>query len=256
MSGPAVRVLDDAQGVAEAAADRVIEAAIAAVAARGVFHLCTTGGSTPAALYRALREPSRANRMPWAQTQIWFGDDRFVPRADPLSNVSPLDAQLLSAGADGAPSPLSPSAVHPWPTTAADAPTAVSAYLAELRDAGVPHTPRGFAIFDLVLIGIGGDGHCLSVFPGSTLALEGAPVAAGVPAPTHIEPHVPRLSFSLGIVTSALEVLALAPGAGKAEALARIFSDATAVVDAPAKAALIPTATWLLDTASASKLPA
>jgi 6-phosphogluconolactonase len=132
----------------------------------------------------------------------------------------------------------------------------VNAYLAELRDAGVPHTPRGFPIFDLVLIGIGGDGHCLSVFPGSTLALEEAPVAAGVPAPTHIEPHVPRLSFSLGIVTSALEVLALAPGAGKAEALARIFSGATAVVDAPAKAALIPTATWLLDTASAAKLSA
>jgi 6-phosphogluconolactonase len=256
MSSPTVRVLDDAQGVAEAAADRVIEAATAAVAARGVFHLCTTGGSTPAALYRALREPSRASRMPWAQTQIWFGDDRFVPRADALSNVAPLDAQLLSASADGAPSPLSPSAVHPWPTTAADAPIAVNAYLAELRDAGVPHTPRGFPIFDLVLIGIGGDGHCLSVFPGSTLALEGAPVAAGVPAPTHIEPHVPRLSFSLGIVTSALEVLALAPGAGKAEALARIFSGATAVVDAPAKAALIPTATWLLDTASAAKLSA
>ena len=256
MSLPAVRVLVDAQGVAEAAADQIIEAATAAVTARGVFHLCTTGGSTPAALYRALREPSRADQMPWAKTQIWFGDDRFVPRADPLSNVSPLDAQLLSASVDGAPSPLSPSAVHPWPTTAADAPTAVSAYLEELRAAGVPHTPSGFPIFDLVLIGIGGDGHCLSVFPGSPLALEGAPVAAGVPAPTHIEPHVPRLSFSLGVLASARAVIALAPGAGKAEALARIFASSTAVTDAPAKGALIPTATWLLDTASATKLSA
>ena len=256
MSGPTLRVLVDAQGVAEAAAHQVIEAGIAAVAARGVFHLCTTGGSTPAAFYRALREPSRASRMPWAQTQIWFGDDRFVPRADPLSNVSPLDAQLLSPSADGASSPLLPNAVHPWPTTAADAPIAVNAYLAELRDAGVPHTPRGFPIFDLVLIGIGGDGHCLSVFPGSTLALEGAPVAAGVPAPTHIEPHVPRLSFSLGVLASARAVIALAPGAGKADALARIFNNSTAVADAPAKAALIPTATWLLDTASAAKLSA
>jgi 6-phosphogluconolactonase len=255
MSDPTVRILRDAQGVAEAAADRVIEAATAAVAARGVFHLCTTGGSTPAALYRALREPSRTNRMPWAQTQIWFGDDRFVPRADPLSNVSPLDAQLLNPSSDGAPSPLSPSAVHPWPTTAADAPTAVGAYLEELRAAGVPHTPTGFPIFDLLLIGIGGDGHCLSVFPGSPLALEAAQVAAGVPAPTHIEPHVPRLSFSPGVLAATREVLALAPGAGKAEALARIFSSGTAVSDAPAKAALIPTATWLLDTASAANLP-
>ena len=256
MSLPTVRVLVDAQGVAEAAADQIIEAATAAVAAGGVFHLCTTGGSTPAALYRALREPSRADRMPWAQTQIWFGDDRFVPRADPLSNVTPLDAQLLSAGADGARSRLASSAVHPWPTTAADAPTAVSAYLEELRSAGVPHTPTGFPIFDLLLIGIGGDGHCLSVFPGSPLALERAPVAAGVPAPTHIEPHVPRLSFSLGVLASARAVIALAPGAGKADALARIFSDSNAVADVPAKAALIPTATWLLDTASAVKLSA
>jgi len=256
MSLPTVRVLVDAEGVAEAAADQIIEAATAAVAAGGVFHLCTTGGSTPAALYRALREPSRADRMPWAQTQIWFGDDRFVPRADPLSNVTPLDAQLLSAGADGALSLLASSAVHPWPTTAADAPTAVSAYLEELRSAGVPHTPTGFPIFDLLLIGIGGDGHCLSVFPGSPLALERAPVAAGVPAPTHIEPHVPRLSFSLGVLASARAVIALAPGAGKADALARIFSDSNAVADVPAKAALIPTATWLLDTASAVKLSA
>lgn len=255
MSSPAVRILGDAQGVAEAAADRIIDVAIAAVAARGVFHLCSTGGSTPAALYRALREPSRAARMPWAETQIWFGDDRFVPRADPLSNLYPLDAQLLSASADGTASPLSPSAVHPWPTTAADAPTAVSAYLAEIERAGVPHTATGFPIFDLVLIGIGGDGHCLSVFPGSPLALDGAPVAAGVPAPTHIEPHVPRLSFSLGALMSAREVLAIAPGAGKAEALARIFTSSTPVADAPAKAALISTATWLLDTASAANLP-
>lgn len=255
MSAPTVRVLNDAESVAAAAADHIIEEATTAVAARGVFHLCTTGGSTPAALYRALREPSRASRMPWAQTQIWFGDDRFVPRADPLSNVYPLDAQLLSAGADGAASPLSPSAVHPWPTSAADAPTAVSAYLEELRGAGVPHTSAGFPIFDLVLIGIGGDGHCLSVFPGSPLALDGAPVAAGVPAPTHIEPHVPRLSFSLGAITGARAVLALAPGAGKAEALARIFANSTAVADAPAKAALVPTAIWLLDTASAAMLP-
>jgi len=57
------------------------------------------------------------------------------------------------------------------------------------------------------------------------------------------------------MVASAREVLALAPGAGKADALARIFSDSTAVADAPAKAALIPTATWLLDTASAANLP-
>ena len=256
MSGPSVRILHDASGVAEAAADQIVSTAIAAVAARGVFHLCSTGGSTPAALYRALRAASRINRMPWQQVQIWFGDDRFVPRSDPLSNVFSLDEELRSHSLEGTVSPIAPEAVHPWPTAAASAPLAVSAYLAELDRAAVPHTPAGFPIFDLVLIGVGSDGHCLSVFPGSPLALAGAPVAAGVAAPTHIEPHVPRLSFSLGVLASARAVVALAPGAGKAEAIARIFSTTTVVSDVPAKAALIPTATWLLDTASAARLDA
>lgn len=255
MSAASVQILSDATAVAGAAADRVVELAQVAVAARGVFHLCTTGGSTPAALYRALREPPRVDRMPWGETQVWFGDDRFVPRADPRSNVSPLDDQLLGTSGDGVRSPLDPSAVHPWPTTSADAATAVGTYLEELRGSGVPHAPSGFPIFDLVLVGIGSDGHCLSVFPNSPLALEGAPVAAGVPAPTHIEPHVPRLTFSIGLLASARAVIALAPGSGKADALARIFDDAIGVAEAPAKAALISTATWLLDTASAEKLP-
>jgi len=254
MSQPSVRILSDAADVASVAADRVVDAAVTAVAERGIFHLCTTGGSTPAALYRALREPSRAARMPWAQTQIWFGDDRFVSRTDPLSNLQPLDAQLLSPGPDGAASPLPPTAVHPWPTSETSADTAVQAYLAELRSAGVTHTAEGFPVFDLVLIGVGGDGHCLSVFPGSPLALQDAPVADGVPAPTHIEPHVPRLSFSLGMLAAAREVIALAPGVAKAAAVARIFAETTSIADAPAKGALLSHATWLLDSASATTL--
>ena len=256
MSAPSVRILADATAVADAAADLIVEAAMSAVAERGVFHLCSTGGSTPAALYRALRAPSRVTRMPWSATQIWFGDDRFVPRRDPLSNLHPLDVNLLGDGADGERAPIAAGAIHPWPTGEADATHAVRRYLAELDASGVPHTSAGFPVFDLLLIGIGGDGHCLSVFPGSPLAHDGAPVAAGVPAPTHIEPHVPRLSFSLGVLASSRGVLAMAPGAGKAQSLARIFDGATLVADAPAKAALIPTATWLLDEASATELSA
>ena len=146
--------------------------------------------------------------------------------------------------------------MHPWPTSETSADTAVQAYLAELRSVGVAHTAEGFPVFDLVLIGVGGDGHCLSVFPGSPLALPNAPVADGVPAPTHIEPHVPRLSFSLGMLAAAREVIALAPGAAKAAAVARIFAETTPIADAPAKGALLPHATWLLDGASAATLSA
>ena len=80
---PVRRIVDDAAAAAIATAELVIAAAQHAVDERGVFHLCTTGGSTPAALYAALREPERAARMPWGATQIWFGDDRHVPPHQP-----------------------------------------------------------------------------------------------------------------------------------------------------------------------------
>lgn len=250
---PRFIIVEDANAVAAAAAELVIDAARQAVAARGVFHWCATGGSTPAALYAALRSEAKANRMPWSQTEIWFGDDRHVPRTSALSNLSPLDSVLLTASSDGTPSPTIPRQVHPWPTAEAG-PHAVDQYLDAAQRAGIEHTERGVPIFDLVMIGVGSDAHCLSVFPGSPLAERGAPVAAAVPAPTHLEPHVPRLSFSLALLPAARAICATAVGAGKSAAIARIVEGEGTLVDAPAKAALLPTATWIVDRAAAADL--
>jgi 6-phosphogluconolactonase len=191
--------------------------------------------------------------MPWGATQIWFGDDRHVPRTSPLSNLASIDGVLLAADKAGAASPISNDQVHPWPT-GEDGPKAVSDYLAAVRAAGIHHTAEGFPQFDLVLIGIGGDSHCLSVFPGSPLTASNAPVAAPVPAPTHIEPHVPRLSFSLGLLLAARAVCATVVGDGKSAALARILDGEGTVSEVPAKAALIPTTTWIIDRAAAADL--
>ena len=250
---PVRRIVDDAAAAAIATAELVITAAQRAVAERGVFHLCATGGSTPAALYAALREPERAARMPWSATQIWFGDDRHVPRTSPLSNLASVDAVLLAADKHGMASLISNDQVHPWPTDE-DGSNAVSSYLAATRGAGIQHTVKGFPKFDLVLIGIGGDSHCLSVFPRSPLTSSDAPVAAPVPAPAHIEPHVPRLSFSLGLLPAARAVCATVVGAGKSAALARILNGEGTVSEVPAKAALILTATWIIDRAAAADL--
>ena len=250
---PVRRIVDDAAAAAIATAELVITAAQRAVAERGVFHLCTTGGSTPAALYAALREPERASRMPWTATQIWFGDDRHVPRTSSLSNLVSIDAVLLAVNKHGEAAPINDNQVHPWPT-GEDDPKAVSDYLATIRAANIQHTAEGFPQFDLVLIGIGGDCHCLSVFPGSPLTASSAPVAAPVPAPTHIEPHVPRLSFSLDLLPAARAVCATVVGAGKSAALARILNGEGTVSEVPAKAALIPTATWIIDRAAAADL--
>ena len=245
--------VDDATAAARATAELVIAAAREAIHERGVFHLCTTGGSTPAALYAVLREEENVRRMPWSHTEIWFGDDRHVPRTSPLSNLAALDAVLLAPSADGAPSPIAPREVHPWPTEE-EGSRAVQSYLSDAKRAGVEHTPSGIPVFDLVLIGIGGDGHCLSVFPRSPLAAPHAPVAAPVPAPTHIEPHVPRLSFSLALLTGARAICATVVGSGKRSMLARILEGEEGTEDLPAKAALLPTATWIVDRAAASAL--
>ena len=250
---PVRHIVADAAAAAVATAELVIASAQHAVNERGKFHLCTTGGSTPAALYAALREPERASRMPWSATQIWFGDDRHVPRTSPLSNLASVDAVLLATDHHKVTSPIGNEQVHPWPTSE-DGPKAVSDYLAAIRAARIQHTPEGFPQFDLVLIGIGGDCHCLSVFPGSPLTASDAPVAAAVPAPTHIEPHVPRLSFSLGLLPAARAVCATVVGAGKSAALARILNEEGAVSEVPAKAALISTATWIIDHAAAADL--
>jgi 6-phosphogluconolactonase len=254
MSGPHVLItVDDASAAARATAELVISAAVDAVQKRGVFHFCTTGGSTPAALYEVLREDANIRRMPWSNTEIWFGDDRHVPRTSPLSNLASVDSVLLAPSADGAPSPISPREVHPWPTQEEGA-RAVDLYLSKAHSVGVEHTSTGIPIFDLVLIGIGGDAHCLSVFPGSPLAATDAPVAASIPAPTHIEPHVPRLTFSLGLLSAARAVCATAVGEGKSAALARILESEGSATELPAKAALTPHATWIVDRAAASGL--
>jgi 6-phosphogluconolactonase len=256
MSGPHVLItVDDASAAARATAELVITAAVDAVRRRGVFHFCTTGGSTPAALYAVLREEANVHRMPWSSTEIWFGDDRHVPRTSPLSNLAAIDSVLLAPSVDGAPSPISPRTLHPWPTEEEGA-RAVDLYLSAARSASVEHTSAGIPIFDLVLIGIGGDAHCLSVFPGSPLTFTDAPAAAAVPAPTHLEPHVPRLTFSLGLLSAARAVCATVVGEGKSAALARIMQGEGSSTELPAKAALLPTATWIVDRAAASGLHA
>ena len=251
--GAALRVVADAAALATTAAETIVAAAQLAVAERGEFHLCSTGGSTPGAIYSVLRSPSFASRMPWRQSTIWLGDDRFVPRGDRHSNLSAIDTVLLAPNLDGSAAPMDTAQVEGWPTDTPDADAAARAYAARAA-AALPSDASGVPAFDLVLIGIGGDGHCLSVFPGSPLAAPDAPIAGAVAAPTHIEPHLPRLSFSLKILASARSVLPLAIGAAKAEVVARIIDGREPVTTLPAKAALIPTATWLLDAAAASRL--
>ena len=252
---PTIRVLDDAAAASQAAAVAIAAGLRDADAVRGRADWATTGGSSPVGIYRALRVPPLREVVPWANVHVWWGDDRFVARADSQSNIRPLDHELLPRRWNV---PLPPENVHPMRMDEAIALGAGTAWVAdsyaeELRSAGIPVAANGFPALDVVLLGIGGDGHLLSVFPGSPL-LASTTWASPVAAPLHIEPHVERVSLHPGIVEAARRVIVVATGAGKAEILADVLGSELDVPRWPAQFARRSNATWLLDRDAAAHL--
>jgi 6-phosphogluconolactonase len=249
-SQPEVRVLHPDQ-VAWAAAELIAATLADAVAVRGVAHWATTGGSAAPGIYAALAASPLRERVPWDRVHTWWGDDRFVPYDDPLSNVLPLETVLLPDAE------VPPANLHPWPIPAALAgglgpEAAAERYAAELASL-VPADPEGTPVFDLVLVGVGPDGHLLSVFPGSAAWDEPASCVA-VPAPTHIEPHVARVTLHPRVLGAARSVIVVTTGASKAANLGRAWTGDD-VRELPVRAARLGTATWLLDDAAAAALP-
>ncbi len=267
MTDAEVIVVPDPDAGADAGADVVAAALSSAVAARGRADWATTGGSSPVGIYRRLVAPPLIDAVPWAKVHVWWGDDRYVPRDHPLSNVKPFDDIMLGisdaeegtagVGQEGLPIRRS-TAVHPFPTGEAIGRARGAAWCAEtlaadLRAADLP-TADGWPVFDLLLLGIGRDGHLLSVFPGSA-AIDATELAMAIPAPTHIEPHVERVTLNPAVIGAARRVLVVAFGAEKAPVIREIFGTSGDPRALPARLAVRAGATWILDEAAAAELP-
>jgi 6-phosphogluconolactonase len=250
------------------AARRIVDALAAGDAARGRADWATTGGSSVVGIYGSLTETDLVDRMPWARLHVWWGDDRFLPRDHPLSNVKPFDDIVLGialgeegvAGGRRAGAPIPLDQVHPFPTGEAIGAGRGSAWCAatlahELRSAGPATTNDGWPAFDLLLLGVGSDGHLLSVFPDSP-AFDSTELAMAIPAPTHIGPHVERVTLNPAVVGAARQVLVVATGSAKASVLADIFGADRDPRRWPAQLAVRSGATWILDAAAAADLPA
>lgn len=244
----------DEAAATHAAAAHIARSLAAAVPSRGRADWATTGGSAAPGIYRHLADDPFRDEIPWADVHVWWGDDRFVPRDHPLSNVKPLD-DILFAHQNAT---LAVSHLHPFQCAEAiaagrDASSVARLLAADLADAGLV-LADGFPVLDLVTLGVGGDGHILSVFPGSA-AFDATEWALAIPAPTHIEPHVARVTMHPSVVRVAREVLVVVTGAGKAAILAEILGPTRDERRWPAQVARHERATWILDEAAAARLP-
>lgn len=196
---------------------------VSAVAQRGAAALCLSGGSTPLPLYRALA----AADLPWDRVTFAIGDERFVPHDHPDSNYGALKSALLDRVA-------APGAVLAWPILADPAASAVA--YERLLDERLGEEPR----FDLVLLGLGADGHTASLFPGT-----GAATSRDTALATFVPGHGWRLSLGVRTLSSCRTVLFLVEGSSKADALRlnfpQAFDDAessTALDQRPGEAAI------------------
>ncbi|MBI3748161.1 MAG: 6-phosphogluconolactonase [Chloroflexi bacterium] len=263
---PELVVVDGPAEAASAAADRIAAVLADAAARRGRADWATTGGSSVVGIYRRLVAEPLRDAVPWPSVHVWWGDDRYVPRDHPLSNVKPLDDILLGiglteeggAGGRGPGVPLAVEHLHPFRTTEAIGGSRGAAWCAaglanELADAHLP-AAGPWPAFDLLLLGVGADGHLLSVFPGSP-ALGAGELALAIPAPGHIEPHVERVTLNPAVVGAAGHVLVIATGASKAPILGQVFGETRDPARWPAQLARRAGATWILDVAAAADVP-
>lgn len=238
---PEVRVVDGPAALARAAAEEWCARALAAVEGSGRFAVALAGGSTPRALYALLADPAAPyhDALPWARTHVFFGDERTVPPDHPQSNYGMAREALLARVA------LRPENVHR--IRGEEEPEAAArAYEDELRAFFGP-APR----FDLVLLGMGAEGHTASLFPGSP-ALEEA--SRLVVAPLVPVPGGRRITLTLRALDAAARVLFLVSGASKADTLARVLSRGSGAEALPA-ARVRPvdgTVLWLVDRAAAA----
>jgi 6-phosphogluconolactonase len=262
MTEPTIVTLADADACSLAAAERIIEILDVAIDDHGEAHWVTTGGSTPGAIYRHLSQAPLRDELDWRKVNLWWTDDRFVPPDHPLSNVKIADEILLSphhageAGTGGVPIPM--DQVHPFETNAAigadhDPDWCAHRYAEDLQADGPDTNDDGWPVFDLILLGIGPDGHILSVFPNSA-AFARTEWALGIPAPTHVEPHVPRVTLNPAIVPAAAELLVVCTGGEKAEILRDILRGERNEQALPAQLARRLGATWILDREAARLL--
>jgi 6-phosphogluconolactonase len=248
VSETSVVVHADPDVLAQAVAARLTVKLLDAQVERGLASVVLTGGRVAAAVYRALRDLPARDAVDWAHVEIWWGDERFLPAGDPDRNETEARETLLDA------LPLDPSRVHPMPPSDGpdgDDPEAAAArYAEELAAAARPGTAR-LPHFDVLLLGVGEDGHVASVFPEHPVAYETRPVSAVRGCP---KPPATRISLTLPAINTAEDVWLVATGVTKSRAVGMALAGAGPVQVPAAGVHGVDRTLWLLDRAAAAEV--
>jgi 6-phosphogluconolactonase len=252
MSAPEVIIHRDASLLAKAAAARLITRLVDAVTAHGSASLVLTGGGIGTAVLTELAATPARDAVDWRHVDIWWGDERFLPEGDPERNETGAREALLDQV------DVDPARVHPMaPSNGPDGddPEAAAArYAGELARVATPEDHGPVPSFDIMLLGIGPEGHVASLFPGMPALYDERPVVAVRGAP---KPPPTRISLTFPSITAAREIWILAAGGEKAAAVALALSDDVGPKQVPAVAARGRQRTlFLLDTQAAAKVPA
>jgi 6-phosphogluconolactonase len=242
-----IRILEDAGAICDAAAAEFLSAADEAVCARGRFTVALAGGSTPRALYSLLAtDPALRARVPWDKIYFFFGDERHVPPDDPDSNFHMANEAMFSKVS------LSPQQVARIRGECLDASQAARDYERAMRDFfGL--VEGQFPRFDLVLLGLGPDGHTASLFPGTKALHEEKRLAVS----NWVDKFsTDRITLTAPVLNSAAHVLFMAHGGDKAPALKAVLEGPYEPEQLPAQLIQPKNGTflWLVDKTAARLL--
>ena len=212
--------------LSDAAAEFICSFANGRVHESGLFTIVLSGGKTPKLLYEKLAAPPYAAKMPWPHIHLFWGDERCVPPDHPESNFPMAFRALISRV------PIPSQNVHRIPAEVEPPEGAAKAYEKTLREffrysnthSNFSHEGGPFPSFDLIVLGVGGDGHTASLFPGDKALGENKRWVTAVRTP-YGSPPVARITLTLPLISRGLCILFLVSGAGKREVVGSILDD-------------------------------
>ncbi len=245
MTDITLRSYTDLDGLNRAAARRISALAAESCSARGAFHIALSGGSTPRHLYELLATAEFRDGIDWRRVHVYFGDERCVPPEHPDSNYGMAASALLRHV------PIPPQQVHRIAMAMTSVRQDAWRYM-QLIATRVPRDAQGVPSFDLVLLGMGTDGHTASLFPYSCILHAHQLVAA-----VYVDKfHSWRISITYPLLNHARRLMFLAAGADKADMLRHIHVDPPGNAPVPIQRIAAQGAVeWLLDSAAAARLP-